>query len=125
MDEPRTYFELFKEDEHRVEFKTGQVIFEAGRHGDEMYVVRAGSVVMRAGDKLLETIGTGGIFGEMALIDDSPRSASVIALSDCELVVIDRKRFEAYLRRVPGFAIEVMRVMADRLRRRTEEAARP
>jgi CRP-like cAMP-binding protein len=90
-----------------------------------MYVVRSGSVVMRAGNKLLETIDAGGIFGEMSLIDDSPRSATVIALTDCELVVIDRERFEAYLRRIPGFAIEVMRVMAERLRRRTEEAARP
>ena len=117
MTEPRSYFELFRKDENRVTYPAGKVIFEEGLAGAEMYVVNSGTVEMKAGGKVLETIEAGGIFGEMALVDNEPRSASATALTECELVAIDSKRFEYLLSRMPFFAVEVMRVMAQRLRR--------
>jgi len=114
---PRSYFELLSKDEHRVAFAAGKAIFEAGQPGVEMYIVTAGSVELRSEGRLLETLGPGGVFGEMALVDDGPRAASAVAKSDCELVPIDEKRFEFLLGRMPFFALEVMKVMARRLRR--------
>jgi CRP-like cAMP-binding protein len=59
------------------------------------------------------------MFGEMALIDREPRSATAVAETDCELVVIDKRRFWFLVQETPYFAEIVMRVMADRLRRNT------
>lgn len=117
MTQPRSYFELFRKDENRVTWPAGKVIFEEGQPGTEMYVVNAGTIDMVAAGKVLETIEAGGIFGEMALVDNEPRSATATAKTECELVAIDSKRFEFLLARVPFFAVEVMRVMAQRLRR--------
>jgi|SRR5262245_15004585 CRP/FNR family transcriptional regulator, cyclic AMP receptor protein len=113
---PRSYFELLSKDEKRINVAAGQAVFEAGQAGNEMYILTAGSVELRAKDRTLEKVEPGGVFGEMALIDSEPRSASAIALTDCELVPIDNKRFEFMLSRMPFFATEVMRVMARRLR---------
>ena len=121
MGEPESYFELFQRDEHKISFRTGDVIFEEGAAGSEMYVVLSGSVMMRSRGELLESVEAGGIFGEMALVDQDPRSATAIAANACELVRIDQKRFEFFLKRVPYFALEVMKVMASRLRRQTPQ----
>lgn len=114
---PRSYFELLSKDENRIQIPAGKAIFEAGQPGNEMYIVTAGKVELRADGKVLETLEAGGVFGEMALVDDEPRAASAFAVSDCELVPIDEKRFEFLMGRMPFFALEVMRVMARRLRR--------
>ena len=66
----------------------------------------------------LEEVGPGTIFGEMALIDLGPRSASAVAVTDCELVSIEKRRFWFLVQETPYFAETVMRVMAERLRRR-------
>jgi CRP-like cAMP-binding protein len=115
---PRSYFELLSRDENRVQVPAGKVVFEEGQPGSEMYILTSGRVELRADGTLLETLEPGGIFGEMALVDDEPRSASAIAVIDSELVPIDEKRFEFMMGRMPFFALEVMRVMARRLRRR-------
>ena len=81
------------------------------------YVVRSGTVRLHLGDRELETVGEGGIFGEMALVDGAPRSASATAETDCELVAVDERRFQYLVQETPFFAQAVMRVMADRLRR--------
>jgi CRP-like cAMP-binding protein len=114
---PRSYFELLSKDENRIQVPAGKSIFEAGQPGSEMYIVTAGTVELRADGKVLETLEPGGVFGEMALVDDQPRSATAVAVSECELVPIDEKRFEFLMGRMPFFALEVMRVMARRLRR--------
>ena len=93
------------------------MIFSAGDAGREMFIVRTGSVDLRIGDTLLETVEQGGMFGEMALVDPAPRSASAVAGPDCTLVLLDVASFNDLVRRVPGLALEVMKVMAGRLRR--------
>jgi CRP-like cAMP-binding protein len=117
MTEVRTYVEaLMSLDEAPLRVDPGQVIFSAGDRGREMFIVRTGSVLLRIGETLLETVEQGGIFGELALVDPAPRSATAIAGPDCTLVLVDAATFNDLVRRVPGLGLEVMKVMARRLR---------
>ena len=98
-------------------FNQGQTIFREGEPGDRLYIVAEGQVDIVTDTQLLETVNPGGILGEMALIDDKPRSATVIARTDCVLAPISRQHFVTLIQRTPLFALQVMRVMAERLRR--------
>ncbi|MEE8217796.1 MAG: Crp/Fnr family transcriptional regulator [Vicinamibacteria bacterium] len=123
MAEVKTYLEaLIALDETPLAFPPGGVIFAAGDLGREMYVVRSGNVDLKIGDTLLESVGPGGILGELALVDPAPRSASAVAGPDCTLVRVDQDTFDDLVRRVPGLALEVMRVMARRLRKTNPKA---
>jgi CRP-like cAMP-binding protein len=83
-----------------------------------MYIVTEGEVeILDGSGTLLETAGPGSIVGELALIDDEPRSAAVVAKTDCRLVVVDRRRFEFMVQETPFFGLAVMKVLADRLRK--------
>jgi CRP-like cAMP-binding protein len=97
-------------------FLAGEQICVEGEYGDEMYVVQSGTVQVLMSGKQMETVGEGGIVGEMGLISDQPRSATVIADTDCTLVPIDTKRFTFLVQQTPHFALQVMQIMADRLR---------
>jgi CRP/FNR family cyclic AMP-dependent transcriptional regulator len=100
----------------RVGFAGGGVVFIKGDAGDIAYVVASGSIEIRESGRVIETMGPGELFGEMALIDSEPRSASAVAVGATELLVIDRTEFDRRLREEPDFAINVMRLMARRLR---------
>jgi CRP-like cAMP-binding protein len=118
MTEVKSYLEaLMTLDEAPLKLDAGQVIFSAGDAGREMFIVRTGSVELRIGDALLETVGEGGIFGELALVDPAPRSATAVAGPACSLVLVDAPAFNDLVRKVPGLGLEVMKVMARRLRR--------
>ncbi|HZA26679.1 MAG TPA: cyclic nucleotide-binding domain-containing protein [Actinomycetota bacterium] len=97
-------------------FSQGSVIFRVGEPGDLMYAVKEGEVALLSGDTEVERVGANGVFGEMALIDKEPRSATAVARTDCQLVLIDRNRFERLVGLTPGFALSVMKLMADRIR---------
>ena len=101
------------------EFKAGDVIFKQGDAAHELYVVQSGQVEIRLNNRLLETLGEYGIFGEMALIDASPRSATAVAATDVKLVAVGEKQFLFLISNTPHFALNVMRIMAERLRRTT------
>ena len=101
-----------------VAYRRGDVIFERGDVADRMYVVAEGEVEIAIADTVIDTVGPEGIFGEMALISKEPRSATARARSDCRIVEIPEKRFLYLTQETPYFALEVMRVMVDRLRRR-------
>jgi CRP-like cAMP-binding protein len=113
------YLELLRRGGETESFAAGATIFSEGDPADRMYVVDSGSVSLVTGDTVLEVVGPGAIFGELAVIDRSPRSASAVVESDCELVTIDKRRFWFLVQETPYFAEIVMRVMADRLRRET------
>ena len=104
-------------------YAAGEVIFAEGDRGDAMFVVRTGEVTIERGGRVMETLSGGGVFGEMALIDGSPRSATVRAKTDCEVAPINEKTFLFLVHETPFFAIAVMRTLADRLRRMDEGAA--
>lgn len=97
-------------------FAAGQHIFTEGQQGDLMFVVKEGEVDVVVHGTVVETVGPGGILGEMALIDHNPRSATAIAKTDCQLVPINEARFQFLVQQTPFFALEVMRVLAHRLR---------
>jgi CRP/FNR family transcriptional regulator, cyclic AMP receptor protein len=101
-------------------FAKGQTIFREGDRGDEFFVVVRGEVEIRSGNRLLEALGQNSIFGEMALIDDSPRSATVVAATDVTVAPIKEKQFLFLVRHTPFFALKVMRVLALRLRAQTK-----
>jgi len=105
-----------------VQYKAGEVIFAVGDEGADMYVIQAGEVDLQVREKLVETVGEGGFFGEMALIEAGPRTATAIARTDCQLVPINRSRFEFMVHEVPAFAVEVMRALSRRLRKLNELA---
>ena len=96
--------------------KPGEAIFKEGEAAKELYVIKSGQVEIQLGNRLLATLETNDIFGEMALIDDAPRAASVVATTLCRLVAVDRKRFHSLVQSNPAFATHVMKVLADRLR---------
>ena len=98
-------------------FEPGETIFSTGDKGDKMYVIRTGEVEVERDGKIVETLSSGGIFGEMALIDGSPRAATARAKTACEVAPITEKTFLFLVHETPYFAIAVMRALADRLRR--------
>ena len=113
--------EIFKYEQNVDYYAAGELIFEAGDPGRVMYVVQEGEVDVLANGRVVDTVTAGGIFGEMALFDRSPRSASVMARTDCRVVPLDEARFMQHVHRTPFFALQVMRIMTERLRRRTLE----
>lgn len=104
------------EENEIVTLAAGEVVFREGDDAEAMYVVLDGEVEIRSGGTLLRTLGQGEIFGEMALIDDEPRSADVVAASDCRLASVDERRFLFLVHETPMFALHVMGVLGRRLR---------
>lgn len=97
--------------------KAGDPIFKIGDKGHVMYLVTKGEVEILIHGKVVETVSPGGVIGEMALLDMGPRSASATAKTDCMLLPIDRERFQQQVKKSPSFSLQVMRIMAERLRR--------
>jgi len=114
---------VFPIDDHPRECAAGEVIFEEYDMASEMYVILDGEVELSIGGKVMETLGAGEPFGEMALIDQSPRTATATAKTACKLAVIPEKRFLFMVQTTPHFALQIMKVMADRLRRMNQRAA--
>lgn len=94
----------------------GTVIIQKGAVAREMFLLKKGRVDILVHDRTVEEIGPGGIFGEMALIDHQPRAASVVARTDCDVVPIDERLFVSLVQDAPYFALDVMRILATRIR---------
>ena len=99
-------------------FAKGETIFERGDPADRMYVVAEGEVEISIGDQVVEVLGPETIFGEMALITHEARTGTARARTDCRVVEIPERRFLLLTAQTPNFALDVMRVIAERLRRR-------
>jgi CRP/FNR family cyclic AMP-dependent transcriptional regulator len=97
-------------------FEAGEKIFLEEEPGDYMYLVRSGRVDIVTYGAVLENVKPGSIFGEIALIDDGPRSAAAIAQEESEVVQISKPTFLALIQEQPQFALEVMRTLANRIR---------
>ena len=108
---------LFDNDKDLISFEAGEAIFRAGDPRDYMYVVVEGQVDLMVNEILVETVAGGGIFGEMALIEQEVRVASAIARTSCRLAAVNEQRFNFMVCQTPFFALTVMRVLARRLRR--------
>jgi len=96
-----------------------KVIMKEGETGAFMYVVLEGRVAIAVKGKIVERVGRGGIFGEMALVDQSPRAATATAETDCQLLTVNRKDFLHLVKSNPAFAVSLLLAAADRLRQMT------
>jgi len=99
-----------------VDIHPGEILFNKGDKAIAVYVVKSGKLEIFDGKVVYETVGAGDLIGEMALIDEAPRSASIRAVTECEIIPIDAKRFIQMVERTPTFAIRVMRTLVRRLR---------
>ena len=96
--------------------KAGEIIFKEGDEANQLFAIKSGEVAIQLGNRTLAELPANSIFGEMALIDDAPRSATAVAKTDVELVAISEKQFLFLVSQTPFFALKVMRVLARRLR---------
>ncbi len=96
--------------------KAGENLFTKGERGDRMYLVKSGQFDIKVEERLLETIGPGEMLGEMALIDQSHRSATAVASVESEVIGINEGRFLRLIEKQPGFALELLRIVCRRLR---------
>jgi CRP-like cAMP-binding protein len=110
------FYSLFRDDPRLLAVRAGTRLFVEGEPADLMYVLTTGEARILVGQREVEKLLPGAIVGEMALIDKEPRSATVEAVTDCEFVCVDEKRFKFLVTETPGFALGVMKVLADRLR---------
>jgi CRP-like cAMP-binding protein len=97
-------------------FSEGKVIMSAGATGIFMYVVQEGRVGISMNDKVIERVGAGGVFGEMAMVDNSSRAASAIAEADSLLMMIKRDDFLTIVKNKPEFGASILRTIAERIR---------
>jgi CRP-like cAMP-binding protein len=97
-------------------FKAGSVIFREGDEARDLFVIKSGQVRIQIGNRTVTELAADSIFGEMALIDNEPRSATAVAVTDVELVAVSEKQFLFLVSQTPYFALKVMRVLAQRLR---------
>jgi len=109
----------------RTHFPEGSVIFAEGDLGLAMYVIEGGEVEIRKRlgneDRVLATLGKGDFFGEMCMLEeDSPRSATAVAIEDMDAVIIDQSAFTFILKHNPEIAIRMMRKLVMRLRQTTQ-----
>jgi CRP/FNR family cyclic AMP-dependent transcriptional regulator len=109
---------LFQHESDLLEVPAGQPLFREGDNlNSTMYVLMAGTAEVTVHGRVVETAGPGTPLGELAMIDQGVRSATVTARTDCKFVVIGRQRFNFLVQETPNFAVRIMRVIADRLRR--------
>lgn len=107
---------LFRDETDTQRAVAGETLFVEGDEGQVMFVVLEGQVRLSVTGRTVERVGKGGVFGEMALIDDAPRSATATAITDCTLVPVTSPRFRSLVKESPDFALDIMRLMAARLR---------
>jgi CRP/FNR family cyclic AMP-dependent transcriptional regulator len=107
---------LFRNAQRTVNVAAGSEVFHEGDTGEEMYGVVSGEIELRTNDRVIRTLGADDVFGEMAIVDSTPRSATAVATEDSVLAVIDRHRFLFLVQETPMFALQVMSAMAARQR---------
>ncbi|MEI6077854.1 MAG: cyclic nucleotide-binding domain-containing protein [Verrucomicrobiota bacterium] len=108
--------ELFAHETNPVRLAPGETLFQAGDAPDGMFVVLEGALDIIVGDKVVEQSRRGAILGELSLIDQAPRGASVVAREASSLAKLDERRFQRLIQQNPFFATHVMKVLADRIR---------
>jgi len=102
-----------------MRFAAGKPIIKAGETGVLMYLVREGRVAITADSRMLEHVGVGGVFGEMALVDQATRAANAVAETDCALMTINRRQFLKLVQNNPEFGLSLLKVLGQRLQATT------
>ena len=108
---------LFRNDPRTICVPAGARLFNQGERTDMMFVLIQGQARILVNGKEVELLAVGDPVGEMSLIDQEPHSASVEAVTDCEFVCVDQQHFDFLIVETPGFALDLMRTLARRLRK--------
>jgi CRP-like cAMP-binding protein len=116
--------DVFHNEAEGRHFAAGERIFSEHEMGFEMYVVITGEVELSINGEVIETLGEMEPFGEMALIDQAPRTATATAKTDCDILPIPEKRFLFMVQQTPYFSLQIMKVITDRLRKANERRNR-
>jgi len=101
----------------------GKVLMRQGEVGGDLMIVALGAVRIERDGRVLATLGRGDFFGEIALIDRAPRTATATAEGQTTLLVVGHREFHALMEEFPGFAADVMRALAKRVRKLDPDAA--
>jgi CRP-like cAMP-binding protein len=107
---------LFKNAQRTLRVPPGGVVFREGEPGDDMFGIVEGEIQLSTTSRIIATLGVDDVFGEMAIVDSSPRMATAVATTETTLAVIDRNRFLFLVHETPMFALSVMSAMAQRFR---------
>ena len=99
-----------------IEVPEGKMLVEEGRVGLEFFIIVTGTAVVTRNGKRVATLGPGDHFGEMALLDRHPRSASVVSQTEMDLLVLSQRQFNGLLNSVPTIARKMLAATAGRLR---------
>jgi CRP/FNR family cyclic AMP-dependent transcriptional regulator len=118
-----TEINIFRHSPDARDIAAGEMLFDQGDTGEAMFAVVEGNIELSLNGVVIEDVGPGGILGEMALINPAPRTARATARTAARVVPVDQSRFMYLVQEHPTFAIQVMRVMAERLRRADESAS--
>lgn len=116
---------LFDHNPTLIPVVAGAALFRQGEEGNTMFVLASGTAEVVINNQVVETLEHGSIVGEVGMVLPGPHSASVIARSDCQFVAVDEKRFQFLVQQTPFFATQVMRVMAERLRKADQMLVAP
>jgi CRP/FNR family cyclic AMP-dependent transcriptional regulator len=111
------HFGLFRHAPHTKVYPPDTPIFRAGEEGHVMYAIKRGHVAIVVAGKAVDTLGEEEVFGEMALLEHKTRTATVVSLEETELVEIDAAQFYILVRQNPHFALQLMQLLAERVRR--------
>lgn len=114
-----TKIELFHHGDNITSYKAGEVIFHSGDEGEHIYDIVEGEVDLLFQGNLVNTLTKGDIFGEMGLISGEAHSVTAQARTDCKAAKIDKNRFLFLVEETPNFALHIMRILAERLRKET------
>ncbi|TAH49388.1 MAG: cyclic nucleotide-binding domain-containing protein [Chloroflexota bacterium] len=109
-----------KRERNTKHFRAGEKIFAEGDAANSMFSVVEGKVDILKNNAVLETIPPDGIFGEMGLVNNKPRMAAAVAKTDCTVVEVNQADFYFLIQHSPYFAIQVMQILSDRVRRHTD-----
>lgn len=110
------FSDLFQHETGTVSYSAGESIIRTGDSGDRMFVLMQGEAVVRIAGANLYKLHPGELFGEVALIEHTQASADIIAVAECTLVPIDKKRFLLLIQQTPDFALEIMKLIVKRIR---------
>jgi CRP-like cAMP-binding protein len=108
---------IFRNSRDARNLDPGEVLFQEGSEGDVMFAVIEGEIELTCHRRVIDVVGPGGIIGELALVDPAPRSATATARGGARVVLVDRQHFSFLVQQHPTFALQVMAVMAERIRR--------
>ncbi|HEY1650836.1 MAG TPA: cyclic nucleotide-binding domain-containing protein [Acidimicrobiales bacterium] len=106
----------------RLHVQQGEIILREGRLGRELFIILEGTVVVTRADRVVNEWGPGGYFGELSAIEPAPRSATVTATSDLDVLIVGPREFEAMMD-IPGFRNALLVGMSRRIREADDKLA--